>query len=101
MYGEAIRSSGKRIAAAFNSLRNNSSREAEYRIFKSTFLTEFPLDNPGGRVTGMEGRRGELFSRNCCYFYVAGEGFGGTCDWLIGRGFSLFVIKGFGYAPQA
>ena len=56
MYGEAIWSCGKRIAAVFNSLRNNIRKEVEYQIIKWTLLKELPLHNPGGRVTGMEDR---------------------------------------------
>ena len=53
IYGEAFWSSGKRIAAAFNSLRNNIRREAGYRIIKRILLEKFPTENPGGRVAGM------------------------------------------------
>ena len=53
MYGEAIRSSGKRIAVVFNSLGNNIRIEVGYRIIKRTLLEELPLDNPGGRVASM------------------------------------------------
>ena len=41
---------------------------------------------------------GELFSKS--YSSVAGEGFRGKGDWLIGSSFSIFPIKGFDYAPQ-
>ena len=47
----------------------------------------------------MEDRGGELLSKSCCYYYVADEGFEGKSDGLIGRGFSTFPIKRFGYAP--
>ena len=56
-----------------------------------------PPDNPGGWVTGMGDRGGELYSKN--YFYVAGEVFGGKGDGLIGKGFGTFPIEGFDYAP--
>jgi len=62
---------------------------------------KFPLGNPGGRVTGMGNRGGELFSKNYCYFSVAGEKFEGKGDGLIGKDFGRFVIKGFDYGPQA
>ena len=39
-----------------------------------TLLTELPPDNPGGRATGMGDSEGELFSKSCFYFYIAGEG---------------------------
>ena len=64
---------------------------------------ELPPDNPGGRVAVMGDSGGELFSKICCYFYVAGEEFREKCDGLIGRGFGTFFIfgciKGFDYAP--
>ena len=60
-----------------------------------------PPGNPGGRVAGMGDIEGELFSKSCCYFYVAAEGFGEKGDGLIGRGFGTFPIKGFNFAPQA
>ena len=46
---------------------------------------ELPPDNPGGRVAGMGDSEGELLSKICGYFYVAGEGFRGKGDALIGR----------------
>ena len=92
MYGETIWASGKKIIAVIN-IR----REAEYRIIKRTLLKKFPLDNLRGRVAGMEDRTAELFSESRCYFSVAGEGFGGKCDVLIGRSFSTFAIQKFLY----
>ena len=71
-----------------------------HRIIKRTLFEETPLDNPGGRVAGMEYRVGEMFSKIYCYFFVVSEGFGIKCDRLIGRGFSTFAIEGFDYAPQ-
>ena len=56
-------------------------------------------DNPGGLVAGMRDSGGELFSKSCCYLYVAGEGFGGKCDGLIGKGYGTFPIEVFDYAP--
>ena len=67
MYGEAIRSISKRIAAVLNSLRNNISGEVGHRIIKWTLIEEPRLiDNPGGRVAGM--RTGEI---NCLAKAVA------------------------------
>ena len=53
----------------------------------------------GAWETGMGDSGGELFGRSCCYFYVAGEGFGGKSFRLIGKGFYTFLIKGFDYIP--
>ena len=58
-------------------------------------------DNPGGLVAGMRDSGGELFSKSCCYFYVAVEGFGKKRDGLIGMGFRRFPMKGIEYALQA
>ena len=60
---------------------------------------ELSPDNPGRRVVGMGDSGGEQLSKSCCYFYVAGDIYGGKDDVLIGRGFSTFPIKGFDYAP--
>ena len=68
-------------------------------MIKCTLLMELPLDNPDGRVASMGDSGGELFSKSPCYFYVASEGFEGKGDGLIGRGFGMFPIKGFDYAP--
>ena len=65
----------KRIAAVFNSLRNNIRREAGYRIIKRTLFKVPPLDNLGGRVAGKWDRGGELFSITCYYFSVEFKGF--------------------------
>ena len=56
---------------------------------------ELPPDNPGGPVAGMRDSGRELFSKSCCYFFVAGEGFGGKGDGLIGRGCGTFPINEF------
>ena len=101
MNGEVIWTSCKKIATDFNSLRNNIRKEAGYRIIKWTLVMELQPDNLGGRVAGMEDSEGELFSKGCCYFYVAGELFRGKGNGLIGRGFGTFPIKGFYYATQA
>ena len=96
MYGEVIWSSGKRIAAGFNSLRNNIRREAEYLIIKRTLLENLLLENPGGRVAGSDlppERGSDLFNKSCCYFSVAGEGFKRNGDRLIGRGLSTFQLR--------
>ena len=93
MYDEAIWSSGKRIAAALNSLRKNIRREAVYRINKRTLLKKPPAHNLGGRVVEIGDREGELFSNNSCYFSIAGEGFGGKGDGLIGSGFGPFPLR--------
>ena len=63
-------------------------------------LKDLPLDNPGRWVAGIGDRGGELFSKSCCYFYVAGEGFVEKGDGLIERGFGTFAIKGFNDAPR-
>ena len=75
MSGKVIWTSGKRIAAVFNSLQNNIRRKVGYQIIKWTFLMELPPDNPGGWVAGMRDSEGGLFSKSCCYFYVACEEF--------------------------
>ena len=62
---------------------------------------ELSLENPGRQVTGMGDSGGELFSKSCCYFYVAAEGFGRKGDGMIGIGFGTFPILGFDYAPYA
>ena len=54
---------------------------------------KLPPENPDGRVAGMEDSGAELFSKSCCYFYVAGEGFGGKGNGLIGRIFGMFPIR--------
>ena len=46
-------------------------------------------------ITGMGDSGGELLSKSCCYFYVAGEGFGGKGDGLIARDFGTFPTKKF------
>ena len=94
MHGEVIWFSDKRIATVVNSLRNNIRREAGYRIIKWTLLKELTPDNPGGWVAGMGDSGGELFNKSCCYISVAGEGFGGKGDGLIGRCFGTFLIRG-------
>ena len=58
-------------------------------------------DNPGRRVAGIGDSGGELYSKSCCYFSVAGEGFGGKGDGLIGKGFGTFPIKRFEYTVYA
>ena len=94
MYSEVIPSSVKRIAAVFNSLRNNG-------------LLSYQADNPWGVSAWESGQTGhwnlgrELVSKSCCYFSVAGEGFGRKGDGLIGRGFGMFASKGFDYSSQA
>ena len=74
-------------------------REIYIHIYNITLIEERPLDNLGGRVSGMEGREDELLRKSCCYFSVEGEGFGERGYRLIGRGFGTFNIKGFDYAP--
>ena len=44
---EVIWTSGKKIAAVLNTLRNNIRREAGYQIIMRTLLKEPQLDNPG------------------------------------------------------
>ena len=66
MYGEAMRSNGKRIAAVFNSMRNIIWREVGYRIINRTLLGEPPVDNLNGRVAGMADGGSGLFSKSCC-----------------------------------
>ena len=66
---EVIWTSGKRIAAVFSSLQNNIRRKAGSRIIK----WKLPPDNPGERVAGIGDSGGELFSKSCCYFYVASK----------------------------
>ena len=60
---------------------------------------DLPPHNPGGRITGMGDSGGELFSKRCCYFYVASEGLGGNSEALIGRSFGTLSIEGFNYVP--
>ena len=93
MNDKVIQTSGKRIAAIFNSLRNNIRREVGYWIIKLTLHMEFRLENPRGPVAGIGDKWGELFSKR--YFSFADEGFGGKGDRLIRRGFGTFPIKGF------
>ena len=74
MYGEAIRSSGKIISAVFNNRRKNVRREAEYRTTRRILLQEFPLDNPGGRGSGMGTEELNCLAKHskiCCYCSVA------------------------------
>ena len=42
----------------------------------------------------------ELFSKSCCCFFVADEGFGGKGDGLIWRSFGTFAVKGFDYTHR-
>ena len=60
--GKVFWTSGKRIAAVFNCLRNNIRRETGYRIIKWIHM-DLPPDNPAGRVAGMGDTRGELFRK--------------------------------------
>ena len=73
MYVEVIWFSGMKIAVAYNSLQNN-------------------IENLGRRVAGMGDSGGELFSKSCCYFSIAGEGFGGKDDGWIWRGFGTYPL---------
>ena len=57
MNGDVIWTSGKRIVAVFDSLRNNIKREAGYRI-------NYQVNTPYRAG-------GELFSKSYCSFYVA------------------------------
>ena len=79
MNGEVIWTSGKRITAVFNRMRNNIRREAGSQIIKWTIL--------------MGDNGGELFSKSYCYFYVAGEEIGVKGDGFIEMGFSTFPIR--------
>ena len=72
MNGEVILTSDKKIVALFNSLRNNIRRGAGYRIINLTLLMELPPDNPVGWVSSMGDSGGDLLSKSCCYFYIAG-----------------------------
>ena len=101
MNGKVIWTSDKRIASVFNSLQNNFRRAAGYQMIKWILLMTFPSDNPGagGRVAGMGDNGGELFSKSCCYFCIAGEEFEGKRHGLIGRGLGKFPFKGFDYTP--
>ena len=101
VYGEAIRSSGTRVAAVTDGARNNIRREGGYRYIKQTIPEEPAPYNLGGWVNSVgTGEVNELISKICCYFFVAGERFGGKCDGLIESVFGTFAIKGFDYAPQ-
>ena len=67
MYGEVIWYSGKRIAAVFNSLRNNIKREAGYQSIKWTLLMKLMLDFPGGWVAGVGDSEGEISENRMFY----------------------------------
>ena len=101
MKGKAIWTGTIRISAVFHSLRVNIRRETCCWVIKWTFLKELPPDNPSGLVAGVRDNWGELFIKNCCYFLVAGEGFGWKGDGLIGWGYGTFSIKRLEHTPQA
>ena len=83
MYGEAIRSGhsgGKRIAVVSNYQADTPILRNFSLIIQSDGLLEW---GDGGY---------ELYSKNHCFFSVAGEGFGGKGDGLMGRGSALLPL---------
>ena len=52
-FSHHLLTSGRTIAAVYNSLRNNIKREARNLIIKWTLLMGIPPEHPGGWVTGI------------------------------------------------
>ena len=70
MYGVAIQSSGKRIAAVLHASTYHG--KVGHRIIKRTVLEEPPLDNPSGWVVSMGDGEGELFKKKLSLFFCCG-----------------------------
>ena len=47
---------------------------------RQTLFEDPAIDDPGGRVTGVTDKGGELFSKSWSYFFIIGERFGENSD---------------------
>ena len=98
--GEVIWTSSKKIATIYNSLRNNIRREVGYRIIK---LTLFPLDIAADGSLVWETEEVNCLAKAVAISMLRMRDLEGKVmgSGLIGRGFDMFPIKVFDYAPKS